>query len=150
VAQQGVWRGTFRRYDPGGALLETFPSTVTIRVFQEAGGWHYHQCNLHGPPEAPLRRLEARGEIHSGRVWFASDRYRGWAMDLPGEAPGAGSLLVMHPNDPADPEVHEIISCSPDGRRRWRAAQMLRQGLLVGRTLIEEERLSGEGPATAP
>lgn len=144
VGQQGVWRGSFRRYDAGGELLETFPSTVTIRVVEEAGHWLYHQINLLGPEDAPLRRIEARGEIHSGRVWFASERYRGWAMDLPGEQPASGSLLVMHPHDPADPEVHEIISCSPDGRRRWRVAQMLKQGRLVGRTTIDEERLTGD------
>ncbi len=144
VGQQGVWSGTFRRYDALGDLLETFPSTITIRVFQQAGRWRYHQSNLHGPEDAPLRRLEAQGEIHSGRVWFASERYQGWAMDLPGQAPAAGSLLVMHARDPADPDIHEIISCSPDGRRRWRVSQLLRDGHLVGRTLIDEEKLTGD------
>ena len=144
VRQQGVWRGTFRRYDAEGGLLETFPSTITIRVCQDAGRWLYHQSNLLGPEEAPLRRIEARGEIHSGRVWFASERYQGWAMDLPGEQPAAGSLLVMHPHDPADPEVHEIISCSPDGRRRWRVSQLLKDGRLVGRTSIDEGKLTGD------
>ena len=144
VRQQGVWRGTFRRYDAEGGLLETFPSTITIRVCQEGDCWRYHQSNLLGPEDAPLRRIEARGEIHSGRVWFASERYQGWAMDLPGEQPAAGSLLVMQPHDPADPEVHEIISCSPDGRRRWRVSQLLKDGRLVGRTSIDEEKLTGD------
>jgi hypothetical protein len=144
VRQQGVWRGTFRRYDAEGGLLETFPSTVTIQVFQEGDRWRYHQSNLHGPEDAPLRRLEAQGEIHSGRVWFVSDRYQGWAMDLPGEQPAAGSLLVMHARDPGDPDIHEIISCSPDGRRRWRLSQLLKDGQLVGRTAIDEERLTGD------
>jgi len=145
VRQQGVWRGRFRRYDAGGRLLETFPSTITVRVVQEAGLWCYHQISLHGPPEAPQRRIEARGTIHSGRVWFASDRYRGWAMDLPGESAAAGSLLVLHARDPADPDLHEIISCSPDGQRRWRVAQALRQGRLTGRTVIDERRPGGDG-----
>ncbi|MBW4530758.1 MAG: hypothetical protein KME02_08740 [Aphanothece saxicola GSE-SYN-MK-01-06B] len=144
VRQQGVWRGTFRRYDAGGGLLESFPSTITIRVFQEGGRWLYHQSNLHGTQDAPLRRLEAHGEIHSGRVWFASERYQGWAMDLPGEEPAAGSLLVMHPRDPADPDIHEMIRCSPDGRRRWRVSQLLKDGQLVGRTFIDEEKLTDD------
>lgn len=144
VGQQGVWRGTFRRYDADGELVESVPSTVTIRVLREAGHWRYHQSNLLGSGDAPQRRIEARGEIHSGRVWFESERYRGWAMDLPGEQPAAGSLLVMHPHDPADPEVHEIISCSPDGRRRWRVAQRLRDGRLLGRTAIDEEKVTGD------
>ena len=144
VGQQGVWRGTFRRYDAEGSLLETFPSTITIRVVLEGGRWRYHQSSVHGPGDAPLRRLEAQGEIHSGRIWFASQRYQGWAMDLPGEQPAAGSLLVMQPHDPADPEVHEIISCSPDGRRRWWVSQLLKDGQLVGRTTIDEEKVSGD------
>lgn len=143
VRQQGVWRGRFRRYDAEGGLLETFPSTITIRVFQEGGRWRYHQSSLHGPEDAPRRRHEAHGEIHSGRVWFTSERYQGWAMDLPGEDPAAGSLLVMRARDTADPDVHEIISCSADGRRRWRVSQLLKDGQLVGRTTIDEEKLSG-------
>ncbi len=144
VRQRGVWRGIFRRYDAEGVLLETFPSTITIQVCQDAGRWLYHQSNLHGTEDAPLRRIEARGEIHSGRVWFASERYLGWAMDLPGEEPAAGSLLVMHPRDPADPDIHEMIRCSPDGRRRWRVSQLLKDGQLVGRTLIDEEKLTDD------
>lgn len=148
VRQRGIWRGTFRRYDAEGVLRETFPSTITIRVSQDAGRWLYHQSNLHGTEDAPLRRIEAHGEIHSGRVWFASERYQGWAMDLPGEEPAAGSLLVMHPRDPADPDIHETIRCSPDGRRRWRVSQLLKEGQLVGRTLIDEERLTEEESLT--
>ncbi len=144
VRQQGVWKGTFRRYDAEGELLETFSSMITVRVFREAGGWHYHQTSLHGPEDAPLRRIEAHGQIHSGRVWFTSDRYQGWGMDLPGEAPAAGSLIVMHPRQPGVPEVHEISSCSTDGRRRWRVSQLLGEGRLIGRTVIDEEKLSDD------
>jgi hypothetical protein len=147
VRQQGVWRGTFRRHDAEGELLETFASTISVRVFREAGRWRYHQTSLYGPAEAPLRRIEAHGEIHSGRVWFSSDRYEGWAMDLPGETPAAGSLLVMRARDPADPDVHEIISCSPDGRRRWRVSQFLRDGQLSGRTVIDEVKITDDGGA---
>jgi len=143
--QQGVWRGTWRRFDAEGGLLETFPSTITIRVVRQDGRWRYHQINLFGPENAPARRIEAHGEIHSGRVWFSSDRYEGWAMDLPGEESASGGLLVMRARDPADPDVHEIISCSPDGHRRWRVSQLLRQGRLIGRTVIDEERVTGQG-----
>jgi hypothetical protein len=144
VRQQGVWRGTFRRYDAQGDLLETFPSTITIRIHQEAGCWRYHQTSLHGPVDAPLRRIEAHGEIHSGRVWFRSDRYEGWAMDLPGATPDGGSLLVMRALESSAPDLHEIISCSPDGRHRWRVSQWLQEGRLTGRTVIEEEKLSDD------
>ncbi len=147
VRQQGVWRGGFRRYDAEGVLLETFPCTITLRVYRQDDGWHYHQSSLYGPVEAPLRRIEAHGVIHSGRVWFESERYRGWAMDLPGEAPAGGSLIVMHPLQSGVPEVHEISSCSPDGRRRWRVSQLLLEGRLIGRTVIDEEKLSDDGRA---
>ncbi len=65
-------------------------------------------------------------------------------MDLPGEAPAAGSLIVMHPRQPGVPEVHEISSCSTDGRRRWRVSQLLVEGRLIGRTVIDEEKLSDD------
>jgi hypothetical protein len=68
-------------------------------------------------------------------------------MDLPGETPAAGSLLVMRARDPADPDVHEIISCSPDGRRRWRVSQFLRDGQLSGRTVIDEVKITDDGGA---
>ncbi len=144
TGQQGVWRGRFHRYDGEGRLTETLASEITVRVYEEAGRWLYHQTSRLGPPEAPHRTIEAHGEIHSGRVWFASDRFEGWAMDLPGEAAAGGAVLVMRPRDGSGPDVHEIISCSADGHRRWRVSQFLRDGQLVGRTLIEEEKLSDD------
>jgi hypothetical protein len=144
TGHQGVWRGRFHRYDREGRLSETLPSEITVRVYEEAGRWLYHQTSRLGPPEAPRRTIEAHGEIHSGRVWFASDSFEGWAMDLPGEAGTGGAVLVMRPKDGAGPDVHEIISCSGDGRRRWRVSQFLSDGQLVGRTLIEEEKLSDD------
>jgi hypothetical protein len=77
-------------------------------------------------------------------VWFQGGRYGGWAVDLPADAGAPGCLTVMRPLAGSAPHVHEIARLSEDRRRRWRSSQLLRDGLLVGRTLIDEEKLSDD------
>jgi hypothetical protein len=144
LEQQGVWRGIFRRYDAAGELKECFASEIVIRVWEEEGEWRYHQTGIHRPKGEAERRIEAFGEVRDGRVWFQGERYGGWAMDLPADAGAPGCLIVMQPLAGSAPHVHEIVSLSEDRRRRWRSSQFLRDGLLVGRTLIDEEKLSDD------
>jgi hypothetical protein len=150
LEQQGVWRGTFRRTDADGSLQETFPSEIVIRVLGDAGNGagegvpRYHQTNLYRPENGPERRIEAHGTIADGRVWFRGSSYEGWAMDLDSGGHGRSCLIVMHSLDGSGPDVHEIVSLSEDGLHRARCAQFLRGGRLVGRTLIEEEKVSDD------
>jgi hypothetical protein len=147
VRQQGVWRGTFRRYDADGEWRESFTSTIVLRVRERRGGLRYHQSNHHRWPDGSEQSFDSEGEIRAGRVWFRSEQFAGWAMDLPedGESGGAtAAVLRLWPRRPGGPEVLEVIHCSADGRHRHRCSQSLLDGQLIRRTFIDEEKLSDD------
>jgi hypothetical protein len=145
VRQQGVWRGTFRRYDAGGEWCESFASTIVLRVFPREGALRYQQTNQYLWPDGSEQRFDSEGEIRDGRVWFRSEAFEGWAMDLPDEGFGGGAsaaVLRLWPRQPGGPEVLEVIHCSADGRHRRRCSQSLLDGQVIRRTFIDEQKIS--------
>ncbi|MCU0757876.1 MAG: CpcT/CpeT family chromophore lyase [Steroidobacteraceae bacterium] len=142
--QQGVWKGTFRRYDADGRLAAEFPSEIVTRVENRDGQLRYRQTNRYSPAGAPPQVIESSGVIRGGRIEFANERLTGWSMDVPGDASGRSSVLVMQYQDGSGLVVHEIISLSEDGRRRSRAAQYLEGGRLLRRTLIDEVKATDD------
>jgi hypothetical protein len=53
----------------------------------------------------------------------------------------------MNYKDGSGMYVHEIVSVSSDGRYRARATQYLKEGRLVSRTLIDEEKITEDWAA---
>lgn len=89
--QQGVWQGTFQRFDADGTLQDRFASTVVVRIEEEGGGLRYHQSNHYRWPDGSEQVLESYGEIRDGRIWVRNGQFEGWAMDLPDDAGGGGA-----------------------------------------------------------
>jgi hypothetical protein len=146
--QMGVWEGTFRRYDADGHGLDTVSSTVVQRLEAREGRWHYSQTSLFPAATKGPRRIEASGEIQNGRLRFQSERFRGWAMDVP-EAPGTTVLLLESLEGPTL-QVQEISQLLEGGRRRLRTTQTLQGGQLLGRTHIDELKISDDWRAWSP
>jgi hypothetical protein len=138
--QMGVWEGVFRRYDAEGVLQESFASTVVQRLEEKDGRWHYTQTSLFPAATQGPRRIEASGEIIGERLYFQSERLRGWAMDVP-EAPGT-TVLLFESLDGSGLQVQEVSQLVDGGRRRLRTTQTLRDGRLVGRSHIDEQKTS--------
>lgn len=148
VAQQGVWRGTFRRYDASGACYDRFTSTIVVRLKERAGQVTYHQSNHYRWSDGSEQAFDSEGEIREGRIWFHNGQLEGWAMELP-EGGGTGdgssaSLLRMWSREPGGAQSLELIQVSPDGRRRHRLFQSVRAGEVLRRTAIDEEKLSDD------
>ena len=147
VRQQGVWRGRFRRYDGRGEWQESFTSTIVLRVLEREGSLRYQQTNLYRWPDGSEQSFDSEGEIRDGRVWFHSEQFHGWAMDLPEQGQGGAdtaAVLRLWPRLPGGPEVLEVIHCSADGRHRHRCSQSLLHGQVIRRTFIDEEKLSDD------
>jgi hypothetical protein len=140
--QMGVWEGTFRRYDAEGVLQESFTITVVQRLEERDGRWLYSQTSLYGESARGPRRIEATGEIRDGRLHFESERVRGWAMDVPG-APGT-AVLLLESLDGSGLQMQEISQLVDGGRGRLRTTQILREGRLVGRSHIDEQKTSDD------
>jgi hypothetical protein len=138
--QMGVWEGIFRRYDAEGGLQESFAITVVQRLEARDGRWLYSQKSLYRETASGSRWIETSGEILGGRLHFQSDRVRGWAMDVP-DAPGT-TLLVLESLDGSGLQMQEVSQLVDGGSRRLRTTQIFREGRLVGRTHIDEQKTS--------
>ncbi len=137
---QGVWTGTFRRYDAQGMLVETLPSEIHVRFPVDGKPYDYLQTNILKMPDGKEQRIETNGRWDGNLLRFSSARVDGWFKTLNDDPSGLNSVLHMTFKDGSGLTVSEIITLSPDGRRRMRAAQYVADGKIVRRTLIDEIR----------
>jgi hypothetical protein len=141
---EGVWKGVFRRYDADGVLAETLPSQVHIRFPKDRPGVDYHQINMLMLANGTVQTIESLGRWDGRVLRFANARVDGWYMPLADDASGLNSVLFMAFKDGSGLTVSEIVTLSPDGTRRFRAAQYLAGGKVVRRTLIDETRAAAQ------
>lgn len=137
----GVWRGTFRRYDADGALIEALPSEITV-LFPTGKDYDYQQTNLLTLGDGTMQRLETFGRWEGPLLRFSSDRVDGHYGALAFDSSGLNSVLFMRFKDASAMTVSEVITLSPDGTRRMRAAQYVIGGKIVRRTFIDEQRVA--------
>lgn len=144
---EGVWKGTFLRFDAGGKLVAELPSEIITRVIEKNGAYQFHQTNKLRKADGTEDVIDSFGEIRDGRVWFSNPRVDGWSMPVAGDTAGRSAVLVLDYKDGSDLYMHEIVSLSDDGRHRSRMAQYLKDGRLVRRTLIDEQKVSDDWAA---
>lgn len=147
VVEPGVYAGTFRRYAADGQLIEQFPAEVVVRLTHQNGRLLYHQTNLYRPAEGPEQRLDSYGEILDGKLWFSHDRLKGWCQPVQAPVGYRAAVLMMESTDGSGLSIHELVVISADGQQRSRAAQFLREGCLVRRTMIDECKQSADWQA---
>ena len=138
---EGVWDGEFRRVDAKGELIEAVPSRVIARFLPDGEAYDYHQVNITRPGGEGEQRIESQGKWDVDRLRFSNARLNGWAQDLAADPSGLTSVFRMTFTDGSGLTVSEIVSLSDDGNRRMRATQYMRDGRIVRRTLIDEERV---------
>lgn len=138
--QAGTWTGTFRRYDADGALIEAVPSEVRIAFGRDASGNDYRQTNILRRPGAAEERIDSVGTWDGDRLRFSNPRIDGWFGPLEGDTTGLVNVLQMTFKGAQPMAMSELITVSPDGKRRMRVAQYVSNGRIVRRTLIDETR----------
>lgn len=102
-----------------------------------------NQCYL--LPDGKEQVIESFGEVRDGRISFANERVDGWSMDAVGDTTRRMTMLNMTMKDGS--YVHEVISLSDDGKQRSRATQFLKDGKILRRTLIDEEKVTDDWAA---
>lgn len=140
----GVWKGTFRRYDAEGKLTAEFPSEIIARLKPDGNLVRYHQTNKYQLPDGKLQVIESIGEVRDGRIWFQNERVDGWSMEVAQDTSRRMTILMMNFKDGSGSYVHEVISLSDDGQKRSRATQFLKDGKVIRRTLIDEEKVTDD------
>ena len=139
---EGVWAGEFRRIDAEGALIEVVPSRVVVRFLPDGDAYDYHQVNTTRPGEQGERRIESQGKWDVDRLRFSNARLNGWAQDLATDPSRLTSVFRMDFTDGSGLTVSEIVSLSDDGNHRMRATQYIKEGRILRRTLIDEQRVA--------
>jgi len=139
---EGVWEGTFRRYNANGALIETLPSRIEVRFLPDGQPFDYAQTNIYQRDGKPEERIESFGKWDVDRLRFSNARLDGWAQDVASDPTGLSSVFFMTYKDGSGMTVSEIVTLSPDGKSRSRATQYLVNGTLVRRTLIDETKVN--------
>lgn len=137
---EGVWLGTFRRYDADGEMIAEFPSEITT-VFPEDSEFDYRQTNRYIREGEADIVIDSAGTFDGERLRFGNDRVRGWVVDDPTDEHARSTLLFFEYLDGSGTYVYETVQISDDGGRRHRATQYYNaDGSLQRRTLIDEVR----------
>lgn len=138
---EGVWRGTFRRYDADGVLMESFPTEITTRLRDDADGMVFHQTNRYFKDDDQIETIESFGFFDGERVRFDNPAVAGWAIDDPTDEADRSVLLHLAFKTGSGVYAYETVQISDDGQHRHRATQYYGpDGRLIRRTLIDEVR----------
>lgn len=140
--QQGVWKGQWRSLGGADAIEESFEGIVITRFIARDGGVMVHQTNHYLNRGGSPQTIDSYGEVEGDRIRFANPRAQGWSRSLAEDPSGLGSVLTITFNDGSS--LYEIITNSPDGRYRHRSAQFTRDGRILRRTLIDEEKITDD------
>jgi hypothetical protein len=141
---EGVWEGMFRRYDAEGVLTEAVPSRVELALLPDGEAFDYRQVNITRKQDGSKTRIESQGKWDVDRLRFSNPRVEGWAYDLVQDPEQLTSVFLMTFKDGTT--LSEIVTLSPDGKRRMRAAQYMKDGTILRRTLIDEMKVAETAP----
>jgi hypothetical protein len=134
---EGQWCGTYTVVDASGAIVDRHRSLLTCRLPADEPA-RYDQTNVYEWDDGRREELHFPAEYRDGRIWFDTDRIQGSAW----EADERTILLHWQRKDLPGSQLYEMIQLSPDGRHRARTWHWFRDGVLVQRTLIQEERVN--------
>ena len=137
---EGVWDGYYRYFNIHGDKIDEHKSRLLCRM---PGANEYHQTNYYfwRDGRRDLRDFPARTE--DKRLIFHTD-IKGWAAEVPLDEHGRTIMLHWTRNDDPDLYLYEMIQLSDCGRYRARVWQWFRQGRLMQRTLVDEQRVSAD------
>lgn len=141
-AQEGIWEGDFVRVDPAGRILEVVPSRIVVKFLGDGEPFDYAQTNITWPGTQKERRIESYGKWDVDRLRFSNARLNGWAKDLAEDDTGRSAVFMMTYKDGSNLSITEIVTLSEDGQSRMRATQYIKNGKIVRRTLITEQKVA--------
>ena len=147
---QGIWRGTYRRYNTAGDLFDQHESEVSMWLRDDPSEPEYFQTNRYHHEGKDLSFIETYGAFKNGRLTFISDRIEGWGVDMsPAQDPHQRSsmLHITYKEDTgvykARSYMYELVQISDCGMYRTRVAQFLEpNGQIMMRTQIDETKVA--------
>lgn len=140
---EGVWDGWYRYYDPQGDKVDEHSSRLVCR-FPDAGPVPYHQTNHYRWADGRTEVRDFPADYRDGRIWFDNELIEGWPAEEPLDQHARTVLLYWIRKGEAGLYLYEMIQISDCGRHRHRVWHWYREGRIVQRTLIDEQKVSDD------
>jgi hypothetical protein len=145
---EGVWQGIHRKLDAAGNPTRSYRSTVIVRYMDaEPDGTVMRQTDIHHFDDRPDEVIETTGCVEGNLIVFRTDRVDGFAGDLNDPGQRACFVYLDIKYIPGGASMYEMVEISPDGRSRHIGTQLLKDGRLLERTLIDEAKVSDDWTA---
>lgn len=138
---EGVWEGCYRYFDIDGNKIDEHQSRLVCR-FPDEGDIPYHQTNYYTWNDGRTEARDFPAGVKDGRLFWDNDLIRGWAADVDLDDFGRTTMLNWVRTGDESVYLYEMIHLSDCGQYRSRVWQWFKDGKLIQRTLIDEERVT--------
>lgn len=140
---EGVWEGTYQYFDPAGIKFDEHRSRLICR-FPATGPYPYHQTNYYFWDDGRREVRDFPARLENGRLRWDNPLIDGWAADISLDEFSRTSMLYWIRKDTPNIYLYEMIQLSDCGQYRARVWQRFQDGQLIGRTLINEHKVSDD------
>ncbi len=135
---EGVWDGVYRYFDKDGNKIDEHKSRVLCRMI---GADDYHQTNYYFWADGRKDNRDFPAIVKQDRLVFYTE-ITGWAAEVPLDENSRTIMLHWTRNNEPGLYLYEMIQISDCGQYRARVWQWFREGQLLKRTLVDEQRVS--------
>lgn len=140
---EGIWEGYYRYYDADGNKIDEHRSRLHCRI--PAPG-SYHQTNKYFWADGKKEVRDFPTKMEGEKIIFYTE-IDGWAAPVDLDEFGRTMMLYWTRKNEPGLYLYEMIQMSDCGQFRNRTWQWFRDGKLVQRTLIDEQRVSRDWKA---
>jgi hypothetical protein len=140
---EGVWDGIYRTYNAAGDKTDEHRSRLVCR-FPDPGSYPhpYHQTNHYLWADGKREVRDFPAKAAGDRIVFISDLIEGWAADVGLDDKHRTTMLHWVRKGEPGTYLYEMIQLSDDGTHRSRVWHWYRDGRIIQRTLIDEQRVT--------
>ncbi len=132
---EGDWSGTYVYVDAHGNIIDQHESHLSCR-FPTDGTSGYYQINRYTWADGRKEEHRFPATYRDRKVWFDTERIKGYAWEVDDKTI---ILTWIYKDDPSI-YLYEMIQISTCGKHRARTWHWFKDGQLIKRTLINEER----------
>lgn len=146
---EGIWEGVYIYSDPEGREVDRHTSRLT-HVFPDDSANEYHQTNEYTWADGRSEKLSFKFLMTVNELIFETERSYGRVWEEPirvGDMPTVRvswhrtAIQGYSPFDIPYATIHELIQMDAAFKYRGRVWQWFKDGKLIGRTLVNEQRV---------
>jgi len=137
---EGVWEGYYRYYDVAGEKVDEHRSRLLCRIPEPNT---YHQTNLYRWADGKTETRDFPSRVEGEKLIFYTE-ITGWAAAVSLDEFNRTMMLHWTRNEEPGMYLYEMIQINDADDRRSRVWQWFRDGALIQRTLIDEQRKSND------